>query len=129
MLLYLKEREVQQRRIEQQHLLQVYRKAVVVDLPQVEAVALVQTEEAVHIPDKRKKGQNGRICVTIERGVAYPHSAVCCVLGLCLMKLHLLLLKLCLHFSILLPNDHQKIVSQHFCSSNLALFWSALRNV
>jgi hypothetical protein len=49
------EREVQQRRIEQQHLLQAYRKAVGVDLPQVEVVALVQTEVVVHIPaDKRK---------------------------------------------------------------------------
>jgi hypothetical protein len=55
MLLCQKERGVQQRRIEQQHLLQVYRKAVVVDLPQEVVVALVQTEVVVHIPDKRKK--------------------------------------------------------------------------
>jgi nanoRNase/pAp phosphatase (c-di-AMP/oligoRNAs hydrolase) len=56
MLLCQKEQGVQQRRIEQQHLLQVYPKAVVVDHhPQEEVVALVQTEEVVHIPEKRKK--------------------------------------------------------------------------
>jgi hypothetical protein len=48
-----KEQEVQQRRIEQQqHLLQAYRKAVVVDLPQEEVVALVQTAVVVHSPGK-----------------------------------------------------------------------------
>ena len=55
MLLCQKERGVQQQRIEQQHLLQVYRKAAAVDLPQEEVVALVQTEEVVHIPEKRTK--------------------------------------------------------------------------
>jgi predicted NAD/FAD-dependent oxidoreductase len=52
MLLCQKEQEVQQWRIEQQHLLQVYQKEVVVDLPQPEAAVLVQT---VHIPGKRKQ--------------------------------------------------------------------------
>ena len=55
MLLCQKGQEVQQRRIEQQHLLQVYQKAVVVDLPQAVVVAPVQTEEEVHIPEKKKK--------------------------------------------------------------------------
>ena len=72
MLLYLKEREVQQRRIEQQHLLQVYRKAVVVDLPQAEAVALVQTEEAVHIPDKRKKRSEWKNMRDNRKGCCVP---------------------------------------------------------
>ena len=67
-----KEREVQQRRIEQQYLLQVYRKAVVVGLPRAEVVAPVQTEEVVHIPDKRKKIQNIRICVGIEGVLRTP---------------------------------------------------------
>lgn len=52
MLLCQKGQEVQQRRIEQQHLLQVYRMAVVVDLPQAEGVALAQMEVVVHIPVK-----------------------------------------------------------------------------
>ena len=52
MLPYQKEQEVQQRRIEQQHLLQAYRKAVVVDLPQEEVAALVQTAVVVHSPGK-----------------------------------------------------------------------------
>jgi len=55
MLLCQKEQEVQQRRTGRQHLLQVYRKAVVVDLPQAEVVALVQTAVAVvHIPGKKE---------------------------------------------------------------------------
>ena len=71
MLLCQKEREVQQqRRTEQQYLLQVYRKAVVADLPQGEVVALLQTEEeevVLHNPDKtKKKGRNGRICVRVK---------------------------------------------------------------
>ena len=32
-------------------------------LPQAEVVALVQTEEVVHNPDKRNKSQNERICL------------------------------------------------------------------
>ena len=60
MLLCQREQEVQQRRIEQQHLLQVYRKAVAVDLPQVAAAALVQMEEAVRMPSKMKASE--RIC-------------------------------------------------------------------
>jgi hypothetical protein len=108
MLLCQKARGVQQRRIEQQHLLQVYRKAAAaadhLHDPQEVEVAL-QTEEevvVVHIPDERKKLEWTRI----EWDVAYPHSAVCCVLSLCLMKLNLLLLKLCLYFGVLLSNDH-----------------------
>jgi hypothetical protein len=75
-----------------------------VDLPQVEVVALVQTGVVVHIPvDKRKKSE----WKNMRENFAYAHSAVCCVLSLCLMKLHLLLLKLCLYFGVLLPNDNQ----------------------
>ena len=42
----------------------------------------------------------------IERVLSYTHSTVCCVLSLCLMEFHLLLLKLCLYFSVFLPNNH-----------------------
>ena len=37
------------------------------DLLQAVVVALVQMVEVVHIPENRKKNQNGRMCVRIEK--------------------------------------------------------------
>lgn len=53
MPLYQRGREVQQRRIERQYLLQVYRKVAAVVLPQAVVVGLVQTEVVPHIPGKK----------------------------------------------------------------------------
>ena len=64
MLLCQREQEVQQRHIEQRHLLQAYRKAVAVGLPQVAAVAPGQPEEVAHMP--AKKNEPERICIFIK---------------------------------------------------------------
>jgi hypothetical protein len=46
------------------------------------------------------------------------------ILGLRLMKFHLLLLSNGLRFCILLPNDEKEVISKDFCASHLTFFRS-----
>jgi len=60
---------------------------------------------------------------TRERGEkTYRHSAVRCILGLGLMKFHLLLMDDGLGFGVLGSDDEEKVFSEYLCTSNLTLF-------
>lgn len=60
---------------------------------------------------------------TRERGEkTYRHSAVRCILGLGLVKFHLLLMDDGLGFGVLGSDDEEKVFSEYFCTSNLTIF-------